>query len=384
MAGDLVSGSVAPGFECVRAEFERAAAGEEVPLSAQVAAWHDGRMVVDLWTGPGVTGDSLFGLHSAGKGAAHVLVARLVEEGVIDLDRTVTHYWPEFAAHGKGALLVRDLLAHRSGVVGTDAGFSMNELADDELVAERLAAERPLWRPGAAFGYHALVAAALSGEIVRRTTGESVGALFASVIGDALGVDVFFGLPESEEHRFLANEPPLMTPERRAAAAAAETADDSITGIAFNRTHPENRPVWELPTIPVIRRCGPASLGAVGSARGLARMYAAATTGVDGGEPLLSCDTTAEFGRVHSIGQDLVQRRHWQFTPGFHATSEVYPCLGQGAFGHSGAGGQQAFADTRRGLAYGYVRGRSPFPAGPGAENVRLISALVAAARAQA
>lgn len=378
MTDGLVRGSVAAGFEGVRAEFERAAVGEELPLSAQVCAWHDGRMVVDLWSGPDVTGDSLFGLHSASKGAAHLLVARLTQEGVIDLDRPVSHYWREFAAHGKGALLVRELLAHRSGVVGTDGGFSMDELADDGFVAERLAAQQPLWQPGAAFGYHALVAAALSGEIVRRTTGESVSRMFAEVFG---GADVFFGLPDSAEPRFLASEPPLLTAERREALSANATPDNSIPGIAFNRVHPQNRPVWDLPNIPVIRRRGPASLGAVGSARGLARMYAAATSGVDGSPPLLSVDTAAEFGRIHSIGHDLVQRRHWQFTAGFHATSEVYPCLAHGAFGHSGAGGQQAFADPRNGLAYGYTRRRSPFPAGPGPENGRLIAALVDAAR---
>lgn len=54
--------------------------------------------------------------------------------------------------------------------------------------------------------------------------------------------------------------------------------------------------------------------------------------------------------------------------------------LGQGAFGNSGAGGQQAFADPRNGIAYGYNRRRSPFPGGPAPENDRLIRALYAAA----
>jgi len=60
--------------------------------------------------------------------------------------------------------------------------------------------------------------------------------------------------------------------------------------------------------------------------------------------------------------------------------AEYYPVLGQGSFGHSGAGGQQAFADPRNGIAFGYTRRRFPFPAGPGADVERLILAIYAAA----
>jgi CubicO group peptidase (beta-lactamase class C family) len=120
--------------------------------------------------------------------------------------------------------------------------------------------------------------------------------------------------------------------------------------------------------------------GGVASARGLARMYAAAISSVDGAAPLLKPDTAAAFGQVQSIGYDLVTRDHKAFGAGFHATSEYYPVLGQGTFGHSGAGGQQAFADPRNGLAYGYTRRRTPFPAAAGPENDCLIRALHAAA----
>jgi hypothetical protein len=58
---------------------------------------------------------------------------------------------------------------------------------------------------------------------------------------------------------------------------------------------------------------------------------------------------------------------------GFHAMSKCYPSLGQGSFGHNGAGGQQAFADPRNDLAYG-----TPAAAAP--ENACLIGALDAAA----
>ena len=57
---------------------------------------------------------------------------------------------------------------------------------------------------------------------------------------------------------------------------------------------------------------------------------------------------------------------------------------GQGTFGHSGAGGQQAFADPRNGIAYAYSRRRFPFPAAAAPENDRLIRALYTASQAPA
>ena len=43
-------------------------------------------------------------------------IMQLVEQGKLDLDAPVEKYWPEFAAHGKEAVTVRDLLTHSSGL----------------------------------------------------------------------------------------------------------------------------------------------------------------------------------------------------------------------------------------------------------------------------
>ncbi|MFH9422987.1 serine hydrolase [Streptomyces sp. NPDC017529] len=165
---------------------------------------------------------------------------------------------------------------------------------------------------------------------------------------------------------------------------APSPTGSSRYGTSSPRSRPrkaaQNPELWELPNFRTVRSRGPASFGGVASARGMARMYAAAIGPLGGRGPLLKPDTAADFAQIHSFGQDLVAREQEAFAVGFHATSEVYPVLGQGAFGHSGAGGQQAFADPRNGLAYGYSRRRFPFPGGPAPENERLIRALYAAA----
>jgi CubicO group peptidase (beta-lactamase class C family) len=375
-----IKGVVAEGFDSVRAAFSAVAQEECDDHAAQLVVYLHGRLIADLWTGPEFDGDSLTGVFSASKGAAALVIALLVQNGTLDLDQRVSHYWPEFAAGGKRDVLLRDVMSHRAGLVGADSGFTLEELADDRAIARRLESQRPYWRPGATFGYHALVVAALSGEVVRRATGVTMQDSFARLVRDARGVDFFLGLPDSQEYRYREVQPMIETPERLAALAARATSPNSLTGIAFNRNHPENRDLWSLPNMRAVRALGPASYGGVASARGLARMYAAAISSVDGMAPLLTPETALAFGQIQSIGYDSVLREHKAFAVGFSATSEVYPMLGQGAFGHSGAGGQLGFADPRTGLAYGYNRRRFAFPPGGAApENNRLVGAVYAA-----
>ncbi|MEV6107425.1 serine hydrolase domain-containing protein [Streptomyces sp. NPDC051940] len=379
-----VHGTVAPGFEAVREELaaaleeEHAATGAASPV--QLTAYAGDRQVVDLWSGDGMAGDSLLPVYSVTKGAAHLVTALLVQEGVLDLDERVAHYWPEFAAEGKGALSLRDLLAHRAGSIGVDGGFTPEEYADDRRLAERLAAHRPYWRPGSAHGYHATTIGALTGEVVRRTTGRSLQQVYEERIRAPYGLDLWLGLPESQEPRVRETLPMAPTERQRRLLAKHAPGPRSLMGIAFGAGHPE-RPL-DLDTVMndrAMRAKGPASLGGVGSARGVAGLYAAAVSGTGGRPALLKPETLAEFGQIHSPGYDVVVRSTHSFALGFESTADVYPFLGAGSIGHQGAAGALGLADPGSGLAYGYVRQRYGYPGGAAPENDRLLRAVHAA-----
>ncbi|MFE9607479.1 serine hydrolase domain-containing protein [Streptomyces sp. NPDC006012] len=376
-----VHGTVADGYEAVREEFAAVAAAERPDYEGQLCAYAHGRRVVDLWAGPDADGDSLYGVYSSTKGAAHLVVALLVQDGTLELDRKVTYYWPEFAAESKGALTLRELLAHRAGLVGTDTGFTLAELADDRVIAERLADQRPFWRPGTAFGYHALVIGALTGEVVRRATGRTVQGLYEERVRALHGLDFHLGLPAALEPRFRPAQPMLPTPRQRELLDALLSPPHTLQAVAFNRHGAEPTDLATLPNHRLIREKGPASVGGVASARGLAGLYAALISEIAGQAPLLKPDTVAEFGQFHSVGYDLVARGHKAYGLGFQATADTWhPFLGAGAIGHSGAGGCQAFADPRSSLAYGYTRRRWAFPGGAAPENDRLARAVHTAA----
>ncbi|MET8539835.1 serine hydrolase domain-containing protein [Kitasatospora sp. NPDC004799] len=377
-----VHGTVAAGFEGVREEFAAVLGELRVEPEAQLVVHHHGRLVADLWAGPGTTADTLSAVYSITKGAAHLVVALLVQEGVLDLDREVAAYWPEFGAEGKDRLTLRELLAHRAGLVGVDGGFTAAELADDRLIAARLAGQRPFWAPGTAYGYHAFVIGALTGEVVRRVTGRSLHELYEERIRAPYGLDLHLGLPEALEARFAEVLPMLPTPEEAERLAAGAAAPDSIRGIAFNANAPRPTDLVGFANTRAVRALGPASSGGVGTARGVAGMYAAAISEVGGRAPLLKPETIAEFARIHYRGTDLVTGNEDVFGLGFEELSGRYRALGPTAFGHSGATGSLGLADPDSGIAYAYTRRRFGVPSGYGAgpENHRLITAAVRAA----
>ncbi|WP_328503333.1 beta-lactamase family protein [Streptomyces sp. NBC_00457] len=371
-----IHGTVAEGFDAVRDEFAAFVASERDDYEGQLCAYVHGRRVVDLWTGDGADATSLYGVYSSTKGAAHLVVALLVQDGTLELDRKVTYYWPEFSAEGKANLTLRDLVTHRAGLIGLDTGFSLDELADDRMIAERLADQRPFWRPGTAFGYHALVIGALAGEVARRATGRTLQELFEERVRAPYALDFHLGLPQPLEPRFRSAQPMLPTPKQQAVLDAAPTGPHTLTSIAFNAHVPNPGEFTDFANSRTVRAKGQTSAGGVASARGLAGMYAAAISEMNDRPPLLKPDTAAEVGQIHSIGYDLVTRTHRSYGLGFQATADTwYPFLGAGAFGHSGAPGSQAFADPRSGLAYGYTRRRFAYPGGAAPENERFVRA---------
>ncbi|MGW0854847.1 serine hydrolase domain-containing protein [Streptomyces sp. NPDC002690] len=373
-----VHGTVAPGFEDVRDTFAAVLAEDTTEPGSQLAVRLHGRTVVDLWAGEGVEATSLLPVFSSTKGAAHLIVALLVQDGTLGLDRAVASYWPEFAASGTDSLTLRELLAHRSGLVGADPRFTDEELADDRLVAERLVRQKPFWEPGTAYGYHAVVIGALTGEVVRRATGRSIQELYEERVRAPYGLELYLGLPEALEPRFVPIRPMAPTPEQAETLTAFPPDPEGVFAAAFNL--PTDLASWAA--LPVVRRLGSASAGGVGSARGLAGMYAAAVSEVDGAAPLLTPDTATEFARLSWPGTDLVTGAEDAFGLGFRRSSGQYPALSAYAFGHSGAAGSQAFADPEQGIAYGYTRRRYAYPGGEAPENTPLVDAVVRAVRA--
>lgn len=328
----------------------------EDPLySAQVSVYLQGRKVVDLVGGPDFNPGDITGTYSCSKGVAACVVALLVQDGILDLEQRMAHYWPEFAVHGKGGLTVAQALSHQAGLLGIEGGFRLDEFTT-EAAAEKLAAAEPLWLPGTTFGYHALTIGILMEELCRRTAGISLQELYDSRLRVPLDIDFFLGLPEDQEPRYrnvlydvddsLPWEDPL-----------------SLDGLNSNSGVSS---IMELPNHRIIRANGMSSAGGVGSAGGLARLYAAAITGVDGGAAFLTEATISAMTQERVWGLDRSSGQDNAFAVGF---MKAHPSRNFGsyrAFGHEGANAALGFADPSYGIGFGYVPRRQEDGRTPG------------------
>jgi CubicO group peptidase (beta-lactamase class C family) len=177
-------------------------------LGAAVTVTLDGETVVDLWGGWADAArtrpwerETLVNVWSTSKGPASLCAHILADRGLLDFDAPVASYWPEFAAAGKGSVLVRHLLSHRAGLAGLREPHTLAQLCDWELTVERLAAQEPWWESGTRSGYHALTFGHLVGEVVRRVSGLLPGAFLEREVTGPLGIDFTIGLPEKEADR---------------------------------------------------------------------------------------------------------------------------------------------------------------------------------------
>ncbi|MFG3099646.1 serine hydrolase domain-containing protein [Streptomyces sp. NPDC048182] len=362
-----ISGEVAPGFETVRAAFAENFT-RHGDLGAAVCVYRNGHPVVDLWggvadaeTGRPWTRDTLQLVYSATKGTTATAVHMLVKRGALDLDAPVAKYWPEFAANGKADIPVRWLLSHRAGLVALDHPVPLKEALAWHPMAEALAAQRPLWTPGTAHGYHGRTWGWLVGEVIRRVSGRSPGRFFADEIAAPLGLDFFIGLPTGERDRVsrmayqrpdvdLTTVPAESVPEELHEQVAAWRDPNSFSNRAYAVTDPAAID-FDSPEVQAAEL--PASNG-IGTARALARMYAALIGEVDGVR-LFSSAVLASAAEEQAGGKDQVMLIPSRFSAGYMLPTGSNPMLGSSSFGHTGRGGSLAFADPEHGVAFGYA-----------------------------
>ncbi|MFC7581056.1 serine hydrolase domain-containing protein [Schaalia naturae] len=380
-------------FEPVREMFA-AMLAEDPDYSAQLSAYVGGREAIHLWGGPHMDEDTLTGVFSSTKGVSALTLARLVEAGLLELNAPVSRYWPEFAARGKDRITVRQLLSHQAGLVGVP-GMRIRTRYDSREVAAALAAMRPLWRPGSCFGYHGTSIGPLMEELFRRVAHEELQEYYARDVRGRYGVDFFIGTDEPAEARYRPVLPPLAQdpppPDSEEGVSPPESANpgrdpsDDLASIAFFGGGPMD-PEGEIePNLAHLRAAGIASIGGVGSAWGLARVYAAAVTGVqdvDGGRPFLSAATVEEFGTQQCWGVDRVLGVPGCFGTVFQKPHPGMPFGSFRAIGHDGAGGSLGYADPEYELAFGYVQRRMSVPGGADPRALRLSAAVRGALRA--
>ncbi|MEV6365223.1 serine hydrolase domain-containing protein [Nocardia asteroides] len=341
--------------------------GHRRAAGGALAIYRHGEPLAHLWTGKAGdrpwTADSAPIVFSATKGITATVVHRLADRGLLDYRAPVAEYWPRFAANGKGAITVADVLTHRAGLSTlSSVAATAAESLDHELMEDRLALATPDRLLGTPT-YHALTYGWLLAGLARAVTGQSMRDLIRIEVTDPLGIDgLHLGRPAAgttTEYAPLVGAHLSMTSHPIAAlvlnrigyrvpgplgAAARCLYVTGIDGILDG----------EDPTI--LNTEMPAGNG-VCTAPALAKMYGALADGhtVDG-RPFLQPGTHAAIRRVQTYHLDhalFYLPMMWHL--GYHSM----PMPGaRNAFGHIGLGGSFGWVDPQSGLSVGFVHNR--------------------------
>lgn len=350
-----IHGRCDPRFEAVRTAFEKnfATHGD---VGASVAVSLEGEMVVDLWGGFRDAAktlpweeNTLVNVYSSTKTMAALCLLLLADRGQVDLYAPVVRYWPEFGQNGKEGVEVRHFLSHSAGLSGMDEVLTDDEFYVWDNVVNALARQKPWWQPGTASGYHAITQGHLIGEVVRRISGQSIGAFFREHIAAPTGADFFIGTPESEFARIGELIPPVTQPAGQVPpdSVAARTFANPRVDAAASRTRG-----WRMAEIP--------AANGHGNARSIVRAQTAmANGGVAFGKRLMSEAGTRRIFDRQTNTTDLVLGVPIVFGMGYGLSTDDLP---MGPNPHiafwGGWGGSTVIVDQDARLCVSYVMNR--------------------------
>ncbi|MGD9984243.1 MAG: serine hydrolase domain-containing protein [Porticoccaceae bacterium] len=379
--GIEIQGTCEPGFTRVRDAFAaNFTDGKEVGASFALAI--EGEIVVDLWGGFADAArtrpwraDTLINTYSTTKGMAASVVGVLADEGLIDYDAKVADYWPEFAAAGKKAVTVAQLLSHQAGICGPRERVEMADLYDWDRLCAMLAAQWPFFEPGTANGYHAVVFGHLAGEVARRVTGrtKSLGQLFAEKVAGPIGAgtDYYIGLPASEDHRVAEMLPVIGSEQLGTGLGGKQRMSDALYCAMAHpplTAHIANDRAWRAAEVP--------GANGQGNGRGIAKVYGALANGGElGGKRIISAKGITEMTREECFRKDEVIGVRMRWSRGFILNKAELYGPNPDAFGHSGWGGSFGFADTKARLGMGYAMNQMDTNIFGDPRGVRLIEA---------
>ncbi|RHW21730.1 serine hydrolase domain-containing protein [Pseudomonas jilinensis] len=320
--------------------------------------------VLDLWQGVMDKDnsqvweqDTLVNVFSCTKPLGAVALLQQVEAGRIGLDSPLAEVWPEFAAAGKQAVTLRQVLGHRSALSAVAKPLPPEALFDWQAMVAALEQQEPWWTPGSAHGYAPVSYAWLLGEPLRRVSGQRPGAYINQHICAALGMDFFVGVPDAELDR-VAHVSRLRNQygdEYARALFAAMGQPDSLAAKAFGNPSSmmtsTNTREWKQAEI--------FSANGTGNARSLARFWQVLAHGGNlDGVHLLDSELVGLMAQEHSQGMDCTLLAPTRFGLGVMLEQDYEGGgfgMGPQAWGHPGAGGALGFCDPQAQVGFGYV-----------------------------
>lgn len=375
-----VQGTCDPAFAAVRDALERNFT-ERGEIGSAVCIYHQGKKVVDLWGGHQDAArtipwreDTMCIFYSIAKSLCALCVHILADRGLVDLEAPVADYWPEFAQNGKEAVKVRHIISHHCGVCFNDAADA-GDIFDYDKMIRVLEVQEPAWPPGTKGAYNTVNFGYLAGEVVRRVSGLPIRQFLRENVCDPLGTDYKIGVDEADLERVAD-----ISPNPEGFSMGSDAGPDSPLLRAWTAmpkpfdTAAHNTAEFRTAGIP--------SFGGFGTARAMARIYAALANGGEiDGVRLLSPEAVARATTDQWEDEaDGTTGQPMRMSMGFWKNMDGRMMMGPNpeAFGHYGSGGARALADPERNLALAYVTNLQSEGLGTGARTEAVVEAAFA------
>ncbi len=381
-ANHRVEGDIEPGFGSVADAFQRNF-DERGEVGAAVAAFYEGRKIVDLWGGfrdrarqlPWEE-DTMIMVFSSTKGMAATAVHVAHAKGLFAYDDRIADHWHEFGQADKEEITIRQLLAHQAGLPFVHTDLDMETMSDLDVMAEVLAQQPTVWKPGSRHGYHAVTLGWYEGELIRRVDpdGRTLGRFFAEEVAGPLNAEFYIGLPHDVPDDRIATIYPAKRSQMllnfgqlplRLIAAMLNPRSSTVRtlttpAVLFDTDSWNSRTMMDIEL--------PSGNG-VGEVRAVAQIYGSIASG--GAELELDKETLTameepaprpsegltdailKYDRVYSLGYSKPHRTDQRSSRGSWFGTKV----GR-AFGSPGAGGSFGFADPDVGIGFAYAPNR--------------------------
>jgi len=332
---------------------ERAAQEVESGLlpSVQIAVARKGKLAI-LESFGEASSDSLFTVFSSTKAIISAALWLLVQEQELSIENKVSAIIPEFAANGKGDVLVQHLLTHTAGFPA--APFFPLDWLDSRRRIERFESWYLNWTPGSSYMYHPSSSMWVVAEIIERLSGMDFQKFVKERISLPLGLpDMHVGMPASEASRVLPviHVGEMITDEEYAAMGLPVPGITEVTEDAINLFNTESFQALGVPGGGGIMGAGELAMfyqgllhgGLNGNEIWNASTLQSATQILTGN--LLDPDTKQLANRGLGV---VVAGDEYRNMRGFGKTNSAQ------AFGHNGVGGQIAWADPESGISFAY------------------------------
>ncbi len=306
---------------------------------ASLSLWKQGKECYTLHTGEGWSTESLVPIFSATKVVGATCILDVLYKRGLTEQCQLGEIWPRFPLPHAS---VAQLLSHQLGLAYLAWQPEYNQLDDCQRAIEQ---STPAWQPPQ-HGYHPQSLGPLMDIVMLQLTGERIATYWEREWRSPLGLDLFLGEFSPENYpRIKTLRPPRIQDSIR-------EADEEFYRLyqqAGNPVHQAFHAIRGLESVRAFNQeagwhSGDPARGGIASARGLAAFYQ---------ELLQREELLPALCGEQSVGYDLIMCRETAFSCGAMVKGE--DCIPEKGFGHAGAGGAHACAETEKGYSFAYV-----------------------------